>query len=951
MVRTIDGSRLARKRLRRLHQLYDTALGYVLSLNADYVLRHIVEEVGEILELDHCWVMLVNPESGLLRPQVAWHAAAVEGNAASPSWQGQFESQVVDNRHAMLIPDTRDFPLFEGRMQCQPPSTIVGIPLTFRDKVIGTLTAVSRKPREFSTDEVEELALLATPASLAIENERLYTSVRERLREKEVLLESTSALAGKRDINDILATLASQMARVMEDAWCGLLLRDGEALRLQAVATWDATASLEAATRQELGLGSGGHGRAVDSAKLFEHENVPVCDSVSAMRTLNAMAPHVMSLDDNNDPLVNLAHRHGAHQAMLVPLVHLERARGLAIVAVRRDEDRIQDGDERILQALANQAAVAIENAQLLAEEKRQSDEKILLLEAARLAASSLNVAQGMAGFAEMCATSMGADQCIILTNEDVGRVLRYSASYGLSQGQRKQISDSLSLSLDTEPFCRGVYDSRMPRIEKQMDGVELGPSERGIVSTCNARTLGVWPTISQGPGNGLILLMFRQAREFARPQIDMMYGVVRQASIFLRNARLFEQVKERAERLKAISDLTETINATRDLTSIFSIVARNTRKIVQCDWSALAILERQQNLMRIPVMSFGEEGTTGASQVFPLTESLVHDAVIGQCPIIRDDIGDVDSKLESHLRTRGIESIVIIPLLVDREVVATLNLGSKRRAAFNRNHVESLQEMADHLAMAIKNVSLFEKVSRINQELRRMDAIKSDFLSTVAHELRTPLTIIKGYMFVLLKDPARFDATALDMLDIVDSQADHLKELIENLLSLSRLEANKGLLELHVQDVRLDQLADEVCSNFRLAAKKKGVKLVADVPSGLSVRADRSMLVRVFYNLVGNALKFTFEGSVTIAIRSREDSMIECQVADTGIGIAKENLTRIFDRFFHVDGPDRRAPSGTGLGLAIVQQIVVAHGGEVRVESEVGEGTRFIFTLAPEPL
>jgi signal transduction histidine kinase len=957
MVRTVDTGRVVQKRLRRLHRVYDAALGYVLSLNADYVLRYIVGHVGEVLEFDYTFVMLVDPEGSApraLRLQMAWNAP--DAKADPSSWMGVLEAEVVETRSPMLIPDAREYPALSAIRDGDLPVSLVSIPLVYRDKVIGTLTGASLSRREFHPQEVVALTQLATPASLAIENERLYTNVRERLREKEVLLEGSAALAGKREIGEVLATLATQMARVMEDAWCGLLLREGEGLRLHAWSSWDVSASIEAAARQELnpdgkagGRPGGGFG-ALSGGEVPGVPLVAVRESASAMEALNAMVLQPIDLAEPGDPLARMALDQHARSAFLIPLLHLGRARGLALVVTRNDDEPLAPGHARILQALANQAAVAIENAQLLGEEKRQSEEKVLLLEAARLAASSLHAADGMQGFAEMSARCLGAAQCIILRGDDEARELRFCASWGLPETQRTQMVEILSFMLAREVFCKGVHESQRPRIESGLDEVELGPSERLIVTMCGARTLGVWPMVSQGPCSGLIMLLFREPREFSRRQVDLMYGVVRQASIFMRNASLFEQVKERAERLQAISDLTETINSTRDLTSIFSIVARNMRKIVQCDWSGLAILERERNVMRFPVMSSGDGSELSVPHAYPLAESLVHDAVIGKRPIIRDDISDIDSKLEARLSAQGIHSLVVIPLLVDHSVIATLNLGSRKRSAFDTQQIESLQEMADHLAMAIKNASMFEEISRINQELRQMDAIKSDFLSTVAHELRTPLTIIKGYLFVLLKDPKRFEESVLDMLDTVDSQADHLKELIENLLSLSRLEANRGLLKLHVQPVRLDLLADEICSNFRLAAKKKGITLTADVPSGLEVKADRGMLVRVFYNLVGNAMKFTAEGGITIRMRILENGMVECVVEDTGAGIAAEHLSRIFERFFHVDGPDRRNPTGTGLGLAIVKQIVAAHGGEARVTSEVGKGTRFIFTLATDP-
>lgn len=743
--------------------------------------------------------------------------------------------------------------------------------------------------------------------------------LRRRLRSLRSVHDGALGYVLSHDVASVLAYIVEHVARILAVDACYVLLCDPASGALQRAAWW--------------------HARGDEAS--------PWCGELER-EVVRTARPLLLSGADADPALSVLPAGSRPSAFYALPLLFGERVVGTLTVA--SDAPRLFDPREfEALARLATPASLAIENAHLVAEESRQAREKEIMLEAARLAASPLHLDDGLVGFTELIARSLGAAQCLILADDDE-RGLRLTASWGLSDAQRELIGQVLHFFPEREPLSRVVYEHRVARVEVCDGGLELGPSEQFLVTSCGARGVGVWPLLSRDQSAGLVFAMFNEARIVARSQIDLIYMVARQASIFLRNARLFRQAEERVERLEALNEITEAINATRDLAAIFSIVVASMKKIVACDWTGLALIERAEGRFRLPVCT-ADEGSDDREEVaFPLLESLVQESAIHQRAIIHDDIADVDSAFEQTLAAREMHSLLIIPLIVDREVMATLNLASRRRAAFDERHRAAVQELAGHLALAIKNASMFEEITRINQELRTMDAVKSDFLSTVAHELRTPLTIIKGYLFVLLKDPKKLAPTVHDMLDTIDSQTDHLKELIENILSLSRLEANKGLVRLQVQDMRLDQLATEICSNFRLAARKKGLKISADVPEGLTVRADRGMLVRVLYNLVGNALKFTSEGGISIRARRLDDGGVECEVADTGQGIPPENLKRIFERFFHVDGPDRRAPSGTGLGLGIVQQIVAAHGGEVRVTSEVGKGSTFTFTLAADP-
>ena len=747
----------------------------------------------------------------------------------------------------------------------------------------------------------------------------LAKPLRKRIRALSALHDEALGLVLSRDAASVLTHIVENAGKVLSTEACHVLFTEQGGPALIVGAWW--------------------HARRIAPAPLPAW-----CGPLEREVMKTRRATLFTQVGDRGAPFEN-----GPDSLFVVPLVFGERVVG-TLTAVFADPCVMHAREISAFERLAIPASLAIENAKLQLEQARQSEGRRLMLEAARLAASSLQVGEGMHGFAEMCARALQASHCIILSDDEGGDCLRVCASWGLDGLQRLHIGELLRFFPAQEELSRLVFEKRKARVEADLDAVDLGPTEMFLTTLCGARALGVWPLVSQETCTGLVFVMHTTSGMFAPSQIDLIYGVVRQASIFLRNARLIRQLEDRVDRLEAISRLTETVSSTRELSSVFGSVVASTGKFVACDWSGLIIVDREHALMRLSVSTADDGGLSKREITFPLAHTLVQEALAGQGPVLRHDIDDAEGGFEQYLSGRGMKSFMLVPLIVRRETVAALALASRRRRAFESHHEARVRELARHLAMAIENVAMFDEISRMNQHLRKMDAVKSDFLSTVAHELRTPLTIIKGYLYVLLKDPRRFDDAVLDILETVDSQTDLLKELIENLLSLSRLEANKGLMRMHVQEVRLDSLATEICSNFRLAARKKGVLLGADVPVGLSVNADRGMLTRVFYNLVGNALKFTADGRVEIRACRLDDGSVQVEVADTGAGIAPENLERIFERFFHVAGSDGRTPGGTGLGLSIVQQIVRAHGGQVRVLSELGRGSTFIFTLAADP-
>lgn len=229
----------------------------------------------------------------------------------------------------------------------------------------------------------------------------------------------------------------------------------------------------------------------------------------------------------------------------------------------------------------------------------------------------------------------------------------------------------------------------------------------------------------------------------------------------------------------------------------------------------------------------------------------------------------------------------------------------------------------------------------------RQLDEMKSQLLSTVSHELRTPLASIKGFATTLLRDDVQWEPAAQrEFLQIIDQEADRLNELIANLLAMSRLEA--GVLRMDLGRVELVALIAEVVAGMALRAQ--GHTLAADVPGDLpAVWADDRRVRQVLHNLLDNALKYSSGGEVFVRAR-HEGDVVHVSVSDQGIGIAPDQLTRIFERFYQVDGAAARRAGGVGLGLSICKGIIEAHGGRIWAESTPGRGSTFHFTLPLPP-
>jgi signal transduction histidine kinase len=318
--------------------------------------------------------------------------------------------------------------------------------------------------------------------------------------------------------------------------------------------------------------------------------------------------------------------------------------------------------------------------------------------------------------------------------------------------------------------------------------------------------------------------------------------------------------------------------------------------------------------------------------------------ALEGKVVQIPDILNDPDYDLPIIIKNTA-RTLLGVPLLREGISIGIIVLMRRTVRSFNERQIELATTFADQAVIAIENVRLFDEIQDKSRQLAEASQHKSQFLANMSHELRTPLNAILGYTELILDSVyGEMPEKARSVLDRVQRNGRHLLGLINDVLDLSKIEA--GQLTLSLTNYSLKDVVQTAYTAVEPLAAEKELKFKAEISPDLPTgRGDEHRLTQVLLNLVGNAIKFTDSGQVLIKA-STSDGSFHVAVQDTGPGISEVDQAKLFQQFQQADSSITRKKGGTGLGLAISKRIIEMHGGRIWVESTVGQGSTFSFTL-----
>jgi signal transduction histidine kinase len=612
----------------------------------------------------------------------------------------------------------------------------------------------------------------------------------------------------------------------------------------------------------------------------------------------------------------------------------------------------------KLLETFGDQAVIAIENVRLFQELKESLEQQTATSEILGVIASSPTdiqpvldvVAKNAAGLCD------ALDAAIYRIDGERIQPVAHCGPVPLGQAHRP-----LARGL---PTGRAILDRQTVHIHDLVAVQETEfPDAKPLQPQVAARTCLATPLLRERVAIGAILIRRTEVRPFSEKQIKLLQTFADQAVIAIENVRLFQELQTRTGELarsvgelKALGEVSRAVSSTLDLETVLTSIVSNAVQLSGTDGGAVYEFDEESQEFHLRATHRLDERLIEALRANP---PRLGDGAMGRAAKIRDpvEIPDIlladayNSPFRNLQAESGVRAVLAIPLLREDRIIGGLVVRRKSPGKFRPEVIDLLKTFATQSALAIQNARLFREIEDKSRQIEAANRHKSEFLANMSHELRTPLNAIIGFSEVLGERMfGELNEKQAEYTDDILSSGRHLLSLINEILDLSKVEAGRMELELATFDLPL--AIDNARTFVRERATKHGINLDVTVDERLGdFVGDERKIKQVLLNLLSNAVKFTPEGG-RIGINAKQaDGSVEISVSDTGIGIPPEDQATIFEEFRQVGGDYAHKKEGTGLGLTLAKKFVELHGGRIWVESEVGKGSTFTFTLPEKPM